>query len=92
MVKARAPSSIQNIPLGDTGLRRTHGVTIAAFQHADAPWDNADNRTVLEAGNTIVDSSALYTACICDLIDPIGLSQPAPGRASRGSRSGRGRT
>ncbi|GAB2832971.1 potassium channel family protein [Microbacterium insulae] len=54
MVKAPAPSSIQDKPLGDTGLRRTHGVTIAAFQHGDQPWDNADNRTVLTAGDTIL--------------------------------------
>lgn len=54
MVKAPAPSSIQGIPLGDTGLRRTHGVTIAAFQHGDDPWDNADNRTILRAGDTIL--------------------------------------
>lgn len=54
MVKAPAPSSILDMPLGDTGLRRTHGVTIAAFQHGDEPWDNADNRTVLRVGDTIL--------------------------------------
>lgn len=54
MVKAPAPSSILDRPLGDTGLRRTHGVTIAAFQHGDDPWDNADNRTMLRAGDTIL--------------------------------------
>ena len=54
MVKAPAPSSIQDKPLGDTGLRRIHGVTIAAFQHGDDPWDNADNQTVLTAGDTIL--------------------------------------
>ena len=54
MVKAPAPSSIQDAPLGETGLRRSHGVTVAAFQHAGDPWDNADNRTVLHAGDTIL--------------------------------------
>ncbi len=54
MVKAPAPSSIQGKPLGETGLRRTHGVTIAAFQHGDDAWDNADNTTVLTAGDTIL--------------------------------------
>jgi trk system potassium uptake protein TrkA len=54
MVKAPAPSSIQGKPLGATGLRRSHGVTIAAFQHGEDPWDNADNQTVLEAGDTIL--------------------------------------
>ncbi|MGZ0710329.1 potassium channel family protein (plasmid) [Coraliomargarita sp. W4R53] len=53
MVKAPVPSSIQGIPLGETGLRKSHGVTIAAFQHADV-WDNADNQTVLQAGDTIL--------------------------------------
>ncbi|MGN8551341.1 UNVERIFIED_CONTAM: TrkA family potassium uptake protein [Microbacterium sp. SLM126] len=54
MVKAPAPSSIQDRPLGDTGLRRAHGVTIAAFQHDSDPWANADNQTVLRAGDTIL--------------------------------------
>ena len=54
MVKAPAPSSIQDRPLGETGLRRSHGVTIAAFQHDQAPWDNADTNTVLRAGDTIL--------------------------------------
>ncbi|MDE0545843.1 TrkA C-terminal domain-containing protein [Microbacterium sp. C7(2022)] len=53
MVKAPVPSSIQGIPLGDTKLRRTHGVTVAAFQHDDV-WDNADNVTVLHEGDTIL--------------------------------------
>lgn len=54
MVKAPAPSSIQDTPLGETGLRRTHGVTIAAFQHGDEEWHNADNSTVLRAGDKIL--------------------------------------
>jgi trk system potassium uptake protein len=54
MVKAPAPSSIQDRPLGETGLRRAHGVTVAAFQHGDRPWANADTTTVLQAGDTIL--------------------------------------
>jgi trk system potassium uptake protein TrkA len=54
MVKAPAPSSILDKPLGETGLRRSHGVTIAAFQHGESPWDNADNRTILRSGDTIL--------------------------------------
>lgn len=54
VVKVPAPSSIQGVPLGDTALRKKHGVTIAAFQHGDAPWTNADNATVLGAGDTIL--------------------------------------
>ena len=53
MVKAPAPSTIIGKALGETGLRRSHGVTIAAFQH-DGVWDNADNETVLREGDTIL--------------------------------------
>jgi trk system potassium uptake protein TrkA len=53
MVKAPVPVSIQGVPLGETGLRQSHGVTIAAFQH-DGTWENADNQTVLRADDTIL--------------------------------------
>ncbi len=53
-VKAPVPSTIQGVPLGDTALRKLHGVTIAAFQHGDQPWQNADNETVLQAGDTML--------------------------------------
>ena len=53
MVKAPVPASIQDVPLGSTGLRKSHGVTIAAYQHDDV-WDNADNQTVLREGDTIL--------------------------------------
>ena len=53
MVKAPAPSAIQGRPLGETGIRKTHGVTIAAFHH-DGTWNNADNTTVLHADDTIL--------------------------------------
>lgn len=53
MVKAPVPVSIQGVPLGETGLRQSHGVTIAAFQH-DGVWENADNQTVLGADDTLL--------------------------------------
>ena len=53
MVKAPVPASIQDVPLGSTGIRKSHGVTIAAYQHDDV-WQNADNQTVLRAGDTIL--------------------------------------
>jgi trk system potassium uptake protein len=53
-VKAPVPSTIQGVPLGETRLRRTHGVTIAAYQHGEEPWQNADNATVLRAGDTML--------------------------------------
>jgi trk system potassium uptake protein TrkA len=54
LVKAPVPSMIQGMPLGDTALRRIHGVTIAAYQHGQEPWQNADNATVLQPGDTIL--------------------------------------
>ena len=53
MVKAPVPESIQGVPLGDTALRRTYGVTIAAYGH-DGSWNNADNATVLSPDDTIL--------------------------------------
>ncbi|KRB39156.1 potassium transporter [Microbacterium sp. Root180] len=54
LVKAPAPARIQGVALGDTNIRRSHGITIAAYQHGDQAWTNADNTTVLEAGDTIL--------------------------------------
>lgn len=54
LVKAPAPEQIQGVALGQTNIRRSHGVTIAAYQHADQAWTNADNATVLESGDTIL--------------------------------------
>lgn len=54
LVKAPVPSTIQGIALGETGLRKKFGVTIAAYHHEGGSWTNADNTTVLEAGDTIL--------------------------------------
>ncbi|BDV30335.1 potassium channel family protein [Microbacterium terricola] len=54
LVKAPAPTTVLGTPLGDTQIRRRYGVTIAAFQHSDQAWTNADNSTVLESGDTIL--------------------------------------
>ena len=53
MVKAPAPSTIQGRPLGETGIRKTHGVTIAAYHH-NGTWNNADNATILDHDDTIL--------------------------------------
>lgn len=53
-VKAPAPSAIQGKPLGRTSLRETHGVAVAAYQHGDEPWQNADSTTVLQPGDTVL--------------------------------------
>ncbi|WP_022887879.1 potassium channel family protein [Agromyces italicus] len=54
LVKTAAPSVLHGKPLGDTGIRSSHGITVAAYQHGDEAWRNADNATVLHAGDTIL--------------------------------------
>ncbi|MGW9631316.1 potassium channel family protein [Agromyces sp. NPDC055520] len=54
LVKTAAPSLLHGKHLGDTGIRASHGITIAAYQHADEAWRNADNTTVLHAGDTVL--------------------------------------
>ncbi|MFD5863773.1 potassium channel family protein [Agromyces sp. NPDC127015] len=54
LVKTAAPSLLHGKRLGDTGIRASHGITIAAFQHGDEAWRNADNATVLHEGDTIL--------------------------------------
>lgn len=54
LVKTPAPAVLHGKPLGTTGIRTSHGITIAAFQHGDEPWQNADNATVLTAGDTVL--------------------------------------
>lgn len=54
LVKAAAPTVLLGQRLGDTGLRSSHGVTIAAFKRDAEGWKNADADTVLQAGDTIL--------------------------------------
>lgn len=54
LVKAPVPSTIQGVALGETGLRKKYGVTIAAYHHEGGSWTNADNTTVLQSGDTIL--------------------------------------
>lgn len=54
LVKTAAPSVLHGKRLGETGIRASHGITIAAYQHGDEAWRNADNATVLHAGDTIL--------------------------------------
>lgn len=54
LVKATAPSVVLGKRLGDTGLRASYGVTIAAFKRDAQSWQNADADTVLHAGDTIL--------------------------------------
>lgn len=54
LVKAAAPSMLHGVALGETGVRTTHGITVAAYQHGADEWHNADNTTVLQPGDTIL--------------------------------------
>ena len=54
LVKAAAPLRFVGVPLGETKLRQAHGVTIAAFRDATGLWQNADNATVLAAGDAVL--------------------------------------
>ncbi|MDQ0577488.1 potassium channel family protein [Agromyces albus] len=54
LVKASAPSSLFGKRLGDTGIRKEYGVTIAAFKRDAEAWKNADADTVLGPGDTIL--------------------------------------
>lgn len=54
MVKTPVPSLIQGVALGEAGIRKKYGVTVAAYQHSAEPWTNADTTTVLSEGDTIL--------------------------------------
>ncbi len=54
LVKTAAPSLLHGKRLGDTGIRASHGITIAAYQHDEEPWRNADNNTMLHEGDTVL--------------------------------------
>ena len=54
IVKTAAPAEVQGVPLGETDLRRRHGVTIAAFRGASNEWANADADTVLHEGDVVL--------------------------------------
>jgi trk system potassium uptake protein TrkA len=48
------PARFLGIPLGESKLRQQHGVTIAAFRDSKGVWQNADNATVLAAGDAVL--------------------------------------
>ncbi|WP_434968803.1 potassium channel family protein [Microbacterium sp. bgisy207] len=54
LAKITTPDLVVGTPLGQTTLRRKHGVTVTAFKHGDEPWMNADNETVLAHGDSIL--------------------------------------
>lgn len=54
LAKITTPLLVIDVPLGQTTIRRKHGITVTAFKHGEQPWRNADNETVLRAGDSIL--------------------------------------
>lgn len=54
IVKMGPNKVVEGKRLGDTDLRKQHGVTVMAVQRGDAEWCNADADTVIETGDTIL--------------------------------------
>lgn len=54
LAKIATPLMIVGVPLGQTTIRRKHGITITAYRHHKDAWHNADNETILEAGDSIL--------------------------------------
>jgi len=54
LAKISAPPDYQGAALGATNLRQAHGVTVTAFKRTGSQWVNADNQTVLSAGDAIL--------------------------------------
>ncbi|MGI5170476.1 potassium channel family protein [Spirillospora sp. CA-253888] len=54
LVKTRPPKHVVGVPLGDTGLRGKHGVTIVCVKPVDEPFTYATPDTVLQYGDLIL--------------------------------------
>ena len=54
IVKTTPRAEIVGIPLGETGLRKRHGVTITAVKHPGEEWTHATTATVLGPTDTIL--------------------------------------
>ncbi len=54
IVKMGPNRVVEGKRLGDTDLRKQHGVTVMAVQRGDAEWCNADADTVIMPGDTIL--------------------------------------
>ena len=54
LAKIVTPPLLHGVALGKTTLRREHGITVTAFASGDGQWRNADNETVLIAGDRIL--------------------------------------
>ncbi|WP_286328867.1 potassium channel family protein [Agromyces marinus] len=54
IVKTPPPSRLHGIPLGQSGLRKELGVTVAAFKRPGEQWRNADAETVLGPDDVVL--------------------------------------
>jgi trk system potassium uptake protein TrkA len=54
LVKTTPPKSIVGIPLSESRVRATHGVTITAYYRPDKGWDYTTSETVIEANDIIL--------------------------------------
>lgn len=82
MVKAQAPPYLVDRPLGETGVRKEHGVTVVAVKTGDGEWTHATQETVLGASDTIVVAGPTAKA------EAFGRLRQARRPLGRGRRSG----
>jgi trk system potassium uptake protein TrkA len=54
LVKTTPPKAIVGVPLGQSRVRATHGVTISAYFRPDKGWDYTTLETVIEANDIIL--------------------------------------
>ena len=54
MVTIEPPTELLGRPLGETGLRKRHGVTIVAVRVGGRAWTHATSETVLSRGDTVI--------------------------------------
>ena len=62
MVKTRPPKEAVGRPLGDTGIRSKHHVTIVAAKRPGQEWDYTTTSTVLHEGDEIIVAGATSAA------------------------------
>jgi trk system potassium uptake protein TrkA len=54
LVKTTPPKSVVGVPLGESRVRHTYGVTVSAYYRAGRGWDYTTLETVLEAEDIIL--------------------------------------
>lgn len=54
LVKTTPPKAIVGVPLGQSHVRATHGVTVTAYFRPDKGWDYTTLETVIEANDIIL--------------------------------------